>query len=214
MKVLKIIGIIIIAITVFLFLLFEYNEYKAKETGKIKYPEAIELLQQGEYDAASTKIFMYKKFNKKYDILYNYANAKEKIHKNDYSMAYYYVKDIDPSIVKDEFYYDDLVSIQNKLREEDEKKQKAREKEFEDRMAARERQRDQEAIERAQRYEERKHRIYIGDPEDKITEIFGTPDSVNRHVSAYGTTKQYVYYRGDKMICIYTEDGIITDFQD
>ncbi len=62
--------------------------------------------------------------------------------------------------------------------------------------------------------EYRASHLYLDDPESKIYDIMGQPDNVNRIVNQFGETKQFVYYRGSKMICIYTENGFITDFQD
>jgi hypothetical protein len=54
--------------------------------------------------------------------------------------------------------------------------------------------------------------IYIGDPENKIQKILGEPDRINRSVTSTHVSKQYVYGNGTKYI--YTEDGIVTSFQD
>ena len=72
----------------------------------------------------------------------------------------------------------------------------------------------QEKDKAAQKAAERDSHIYIGDPESKIRSVFGTPDQVNRTVVGGHEEKQYVYDRGSKLICIYTENGIVTGFQD
>lgn len=61
----------------------------------------------------------------------------------------------------------------------------------------------------ADRAAERASKLYIGDPEVKIRDIYGEPDRVHRTVTAGHEFVQYVY--GD--FYVYTEDGVVTSFQ-
>ena len=61
---------------------------------------------------------------------------------------------------------------------------------------------------------ERETRIFVGDPESKIQNVLGAPEHVNRTVVSGHVSKQYVYTRGSKRIFVYTDDGIVTGFQD
>ena len=158
------------------------------------YNAAVYLAKQGKWKECAVKLVKSHEGDSRAKVLYAYANAQENYGENNFDMAKHYLKDI-PDDYDGDFSAEikqmkDIVA--GKAAQQEADKKKARE---------------------AKEKEEAKH-IYVGDPEEKIRKVFGTPDSVNRHVSSYGTTKQYVYYRGDKMICIYTEDGVVTDFQD
>jgi hypothetical protein len=53
--------------------------------------------------------------------------------------------------------------------------------------------------------------IYIGDTPEIVLEAWGRPEDVNRTITAYGTTEQWVYGLG---CYVYFEDGKVTAIQD
>lgn len=158
------------------------------------YNAAVALAKQGKWDDCAVKLVKSHEGDNRAKVLYNYANAQKNFGKNDFSMAKHYLKNIPDDYSGD--FSAEIKQMKNIVTEKAAKQEA-----------------DEKKAKEAKEQEKAKH-IYIGDPEEKIRKVFGTPDSVNRHVSSYSTTKQYVYYRGDKMICIYTEDGVVTDFQD
>lgn len=58
--------------------------------------------------------------------------------------------------------------------------------------------------------EERNKKVYMGDPESKIRQVYGTPIKVNRTVTRGVERKQYVYSN----LYIYTENGRVIGWQD
>ena len=54
--------------------------------------------------------------------------------------------------------------------------------------------------------------LKIGAREEILTCLYGRPDAINRSVSQYGVTKQYVFRNYGTYV--YTENGVIRSFQD
>lgn len=158
------------------------------------YNSAVNLAKQGKWHDCTIKLVRSHEGDNRAKILYAYANAQESYEKNDFRMAQHYLKDIPDNYSGD---FSDTIKQMKTIISDKVVQQVAKEKQ----------------AKVAEEKEKAKH-IYIGDSEEKIRKVFGDPDRVNRHVNASGTTKQYVYYQGNKMICIYTENGIVTDFQD
>lgn len=158
-----------------------------------KYDDVVELLKEGKWRDAAVASVNYRDCPE-FEVLYYYANAKEKESNDTQSMTKYYLDKI-PDDYNGEF-ADEIKNYKQEILDKEKQKKILEEKQ------------------RVEKAKEREKHLYIGDSESKIRKIFGTPDQVNRHVSDYATTKQYVYFRSDKMICIYTKDGIVTDFQD
>ena len=61
---------------------------------------------------------------------------------------------------------------------------------------------------------ERANNVYIGDPEEKVRRLFGTPDHVGRAVMGDTETKQFVYYAPGRNIIIYLQNGKVAGFMD
>lgn len=60
-----------------------------------------------------------------------------------------------------------------------------------------------------------KKKIRIGMTETGLLCSWGTPVEINRDVSSYGVSKQFVYSAGgDSEIYVYVENGIIDGWQD
>jgi hypothetical protein len=60
----------------------------------------------------------------------------------------------------------------------------------------------------------KKHKIYIGMPEDALVESWGTPGDINRSVGSWGVHKQYVYGNFPNSYYVYVDNGIVTSWQD
>lgn len=208
MKSIKIIAVVFVCL---ISAFYVWSEESEREYAEAQYIKAVEFIKQEKYHDASVALVNYYSYGKpknpKNHNLYCYVIAKKDMNEHDYSGAGYIIERIVDSSAINEFYYEDLLTIKKTIKKEKNIKDEKYKAEL---QAQREKEKDKQKKEE----EEHKKHLYIGDTEDKITELWGNPDSVNRHVSSYGTTKQYVYYRGNKMICIYTENGIITDFQD
>lgn len=180
-----------------------YEHHAETET----YEEAVALAKDGKWDDVSVKLvrFSDEDTSSSRRNLYDIACAEEKYANSDFHMAQYYLK-----MVPDN-YSGELADEVKDLRQKvdaaaDEEKQQKEKEEAEKIEQAKQKKAAADA-------EHAKH-LYIGDPESKIQKIFGTPDHVNRHVSSYGTTKQYVYEYDTGTVYIYTEDGKVTDYQD
>jgi hypothetical protein len=60
----------------------------------------------------------------------------------------------------------------------------------------------------------KKHKIYIGMPEDALVESWGTPRDINRNVGYWGVHKQYVYGDFPNSYYVYVDNGVVTSWQD
>ena len=67
---------------------------------------------------------------------------------------------------------------------------------------------------RAAEEAERANNVYIGDSEEKVRRLFGTPDHVGRAVVGDTETKQFVYYAPGRNIIIYLQNGKVAGFMD
>jgi hypothetical protein len=158
------------------------------------YDEAIDLAKQNKWDGVTTKLVTCKDANQKVNVLYNYASAQKSFHNGDGNMAILYLKEISDDY--DGELADDIRQFKKKLYpHEDEYKQQVKEKEAEEK-----------------RY--RDSHLYIGDPESKLEQLFGQPSAVHKTVTGNNEYIQYVFYRKDKTICIYTENGVVTSWQE
>lgn len=177
------------------------NTVKKEKKIAAEYEKGLNELRIGNYDEASVSLVEFStnrgKPIYKYkdgDIMYNIASAMEQYYgKRDYEMALQYLKDVPDSYFSGEF-GDKLTEIKEN---------------------APQKSKQQQAKEKAQKEAEAKEynsKLHVGDPENKIEDVMGTPESVNRTVSGSHEFKQYVYKNSS--VFIYTEDGIITGFQD
>jgi ABC-type enterochelin transport system substrate-binding protein len=72
---------------------------------------------------------------------------------------------------------------------------------------------EREAKEQAKRIEESKNRVYIGMTKEQVLATnWGEPDDINRTITSYGTSEQWVYSAYGKYL--YFEDGILVTIQD
>ena len=70
------------------------------------------------------------------------------------------------------------------------------------------------AAKKAAEEAERANNVYIGDSEEKVRRLFGTPDHVGRAVVGDTETKQFVYYAPGHDIIIYLQNGKVAGFMD
>ncbi|RGS70485.1 hypothetical protein [Mitsuokella sp. AF21-1AC] len=203
---------IVIAIGVICFVLYVGMLMIQRIDERNDYQEAVALAKQGDWNGAAAKTVEHRSESNDADNLYLIASAEKNFADGDMVTAYNYIADL-PHDYTGEF-SGEVTKLKQDIDQahEEWKAQKAREEE----EKAKEREK-QAAIEKEKQKAieaERAKRIYIGDPESKIRKVFGEPDRVNRHVSKYGTMKQYVYEYDDGNTYIYTENGIVTDYQD
>ncbi len=158
------------------------------------YNTALNLAKQGKWQDCASKLVQSHEEDSRAKVLYAYAQAQKKYETNDFKMAQYYLKDIPDNYSGN---FSEPIKQMKTMVSDKVVQQEANEKQA-----------------KAATEKEKGNHIYIGDSEEKIRKVFGEPDKVNRHVNSATTTKQYVYYRDNKMVCIYTENGIVTDFQD
>jgi hypothetical protein len=71
-----------------------------------------------------------------------------------------------------------------------------------------------QAARKAAEEAERANNVYIGDSEEKVRRLFGTPDHVGRAVVGDTETKQFVYYAPGRNIIIYLQNGKVAGFMD
>lgn len=60
----------------------------------------------------------------------------------------------------------------------------------------------------------RANTIYIGDPEEKVYKVFGTPSHMGRAAVGDIVTKQFVYEYPGRTVFIYTTNGKVSGFQE
>lgn len=188
--------------------IFQYIQYKESPYNEVEreknYNQAVRYANVGKWEDVGGCLVRYIEVGGKYAALYNYANAM-KYYTDDrkglHDMANYYLKDV-PEDYSDEF-SDDIIKLKKKLKDEEDRERETRE--FRYKL---EHEIDHELDEIASRH------VFVGDIESKIERVYGEPETVNKHTSQYGVSKQYVYRRGDKTMYIYTEDGIVTDIQE
>lgn len=158
------------------------------------YNIALNLAKQGKWQDCAGKLVQAHNGDDRAKVLYAYAQAQQKYEINDFKMAQYYLKNIPDNYSGN---FSEPIKQMKTMVLEKVIQQEANQKQA--KVAAE---------------KEKENHIYIGDPEEKIRKVFGEPDKVNRHVNSSTVTKQYVYYYKNKMVCVYTENGIVTDFQD
>ena len=164
------------------------------------YEKGLNELRSGKYSQATVDLVSFSSINGKSadkykdgDIIYNIASAMEAYYtEKDYRMALHYLKDVPDSYFSGEF-GDKLTEIKENA------PQKSTQQQLEEKN-----QREAQA-------KEYSSKLHVGDPDNKIEDVMGTPESVNRTVSGSHELKQYVYKNGS--VLIYTQDGIITGFQ-
>lgn len=142
--------------------------------------------------------------SKKGKDLYNLASAFENFNKGDYEMAEHYLKDVSINTLENDYpdLKDSIVAMKTKLDDTKAAREKAQKEKFE----AEEKQRNEKEQQRAQEYQ---NTLHIGDPDNKIVDVMGTPEAKNTTQIAGHQSVQWVY----KNVYIYTDDGIITSFQ-
>lgn len=183
-----------------------------KITEHYAYKESLTLARQGDWNGVMLKLNDYKWESDDSRNLYSIAAAEKSYADGDLVQTYYHLTDISDNYVGE--FSGEVSKMKQDIQAADEEWKKK--EEAEEAAAAKERER-QITIEKEKQKSveaERAKHIYIGDPESKIRKVFGEPDRVNRHVSEYGTLKQYVYEYDDGNTYIYTRNGVVTDFQD
>ncbi|ORT99306.1 hypothetical protein D081_2035 [Anaerovibrio sp. JC8] len=145
------------------------------------------------------------------DILMLYAKAMDLYqdgHASDESLetAHDYFDQIDPEY---------LGAMEKEIRQDREVVDKSYKAMLARKAEAKRRAAEAAAARKAAEEAERANNIYIGDPEEKIQKVFGTPYRVGRAVSNGIEVKQYVYeYPGYRHVIIYTTNGKVTGFQE
>lgn len=200
--------LVIVIIAIGCFGIFQYIQYKESPYNEVEreknYNQAVKYANTGNWEEVGVCLVRYIEVGGKYAALYNYANAME-YYNNDKKglndIAYHYLEKV-PEDYSDEF-SDDIIKLKKKIKDEEDRERNNRE--FRYKL---EHEIDHELDEIAARH------VFVGDIESKIERVYGEPETVNKHTSQYGVSKQYVYRRGDKTMYIYTEDGIVTDIQE
>lgn len=132
------------------------------------------------------------------------ADAFRSFKEGDYEMADYYLKDLNLSDIEKDHpsLKDDIEAMKTKLDSTREQRKQAQHEKYEKEEA----QKKAESDKQAQEYLKTLH---IGDPDNKIVDVMGTPKGKNTTQVDGHTMVQWVYDNA----YIYTEDGIITSFQ-
>lgn len=126
--------------------------------------------------------------------IYLYASSMINYYKGDIGLAGTYMQQIPDN-------YDGVLSENIKI---------DREKVISEYKVYQKKASEKQEREETQKKQERDSHIYIDDPEEKIIQVYGQPNEVNKTVTKYGVSKQYVYDN----VLIYTEDGYVTGWQD
>lgn len=155
------------------------------------YQQGITLIKDRKYYDAAMLFDSFKDQNyKNATILYMYAIAESK-KTSDPSMTRDYLKEIPENYVG-EFAIE--IKVLREFTKEGAEKQREADREVE-----------------KDRQKERASKIYIGDSDDKVTQLLGKPTKKNRTVTGNAVSEQWVYGNGRY---VYIEDGIVTSWQD
>lgn len=188
-----------VAVILALFLLIRvYAQYEENETLK----QAVQQIESKQYDdAAVTLVGLDSKEGKD---LHDLASAFRAFSKKDYEMADYYLKDLSIETMENRYpdLKDSIVAMKTKLDDTRDAREKAQKEQYE----AEEKQRKEEQQQRAQEYQSTLH---IGDPDNKIVDVMGSPEAKNTTQVDGHQSVQWVY----KNVYIYTDDGIISAIQ-
>ena len=157
------------------------------------YDETVDLINNKDWYDAAIRASRYKG-NPEFKGMYYYASAKDAEAKGYAASIEGYLEDIPDDYAG--AFADEILEYKRDYLETKKKKDNAM----------------KQAIKEDE--EERAKHIYIGDPESKIRDVMGEPDDINRTVNSGKVRKQYVFCRSHKNIYIYTENGIVTAFQD
>lgn len=132
------------------------------------------------------------------------ANAFESFKKGDYDMADYYLNklNLDSIEARHSSLKNDIEAMKEKLDSTREERKQTRDEKYKKEEA----QKKADSQKQAQEYLKTLH---IGDPDNKIVDVMGTPKGKNTTQVDGHTMVQWVYDNA----YIYTEDGIITAFQ-
>lgn len=173
------------------------------------YNAGISLIKEGKYQEANLKLchfipngvsmpsdsnYRNFKYADKAKALAYYASAQRLLQENNISLAAYSLHQI-PDNYNGEF-AKEIKQLKDQVFENENKLIQAKIKSDEDRKKEREK--------------ERASKIYIGDSEYKVLELWGEPQRKNRTVTGNGVHEQWVY--GNKYI--YIDNGTVTAFQD
>ena len=186
--------------------------YKTWVQGQSKkeqyYNDGITLLKQGKYSNALEKLVIFE-------------NESDDSKFVDGKYLYYFAEEkTSPSLTLQEHFLPKIPDNYNGPLAEDIIQEKSRiateEKQnnviaIANKNKMRQKQEDAEDTERTKQMQYRNSHLYVGDPESKIEDVFGTPERINRNVTGNSVHKQYVYGDGHY---IYVENGVVTGFQD
>lgn len=179
-------------------LLWVHAQNKEKETLN----QAVQQIENKQYSkAAETLVLMDSAESKD---LYNLASSFEEFGKKDYDMADYYLKDL--SIETMENRYPDLKDRIDTMKTKLDATREDRKKASLEKYEADEKQKKEEKQQRAQEYQ---NTLHIGDPDNKIVDVMGSPEAKNTTQVDGHQSVQWVY----KNVYIYTDDGIISAIQ-
>lgn len=210
-------GAVVLSMIIFCVATYMQSVNKDIEEANEKYVKAVECARKGDWENCTRAITPYvtvskliegaRPFTEPKTVLYLYTQAQISLLHKNYEESNKYLELIDAIQYNGEF-ADEIIKLKteilpplleaNKHAEEERKRI-----EIENKQA-----------ELEQIVAERASKIYIGDDEAKIRTVMGEPDEVHRTVIGSTVKKQYVYWRGSNLICIYTEDGVVTAFQD
>ena len=205
------IGVVVAVILAF----FGYQGYKAKmeekrhaEYHETSHSSAVEYIKAGKWDYASYTLESLDEDHCDTFLLYAYAMIKYKDGQAD-NAGIESAHDWFEQISTD--YSGELADDIRRDRErvnDDYEKMKARQAE------AKRQEEAAKAAKKAAEEAERANNVYIGDSEEKVRRLFGTPDHVGRAVVGDTETKQFVYYAPGRNIIIYLQNGKVAGFMD
>jgi len=163
------------------------NSIEESQKKEEKYNEAIESLRKHDYQKAT--LMLLGETYKESKLLYEFAEAEQK-KETDPKMTQYYLKSI-PDTYKGEF-SDEIKTLRESTKGKAEEQIKKEQK-----------------IEKEQK-KEHESKVYIGDSQYKVLDLWGNPQRKNRTVVGNVVHEQWIY--GNTYI--YIENGVVTAFQD
>lgn len=190
--------IIVAAVLTLIFFIRVYAQIQDEKA----YKQGVQQLENNQYDTAASTFF--RTHTDKGQELYKLASSFRQFSKGDYEMADYYLKEI--SIKNIEEKYPDLKDSIDAMKTKLDDTREARDKASQEKYEAERKQKKEEERQRAQEYQSTLH---IGDPDNKIVDVMGTPEAKNTTQVDGHQSVQWVY----RNTYIYTDDGIISAIQ-